>query len=176
MFVLVQIRDTIKVPPCHFGKDPLTALTDEIHKKYSNRVIANTGLCICVYDIESYGDPLLYPGDAATHTLCVFRLVVFRPFRGEILLGKVTTQDRTGLVGTSSPFRRTVRVSTRHVVRDLTCVCFGNCVQSCQTVSLGFSIDVFVPAADLQDPSELYVAPFFDSVCAPFPACGYSTE
>ena len=64
-----------------------------------NQVIPNVGLCVCVYELESYGDALLYPGDASTHTSCVFRLVVFRPFKNEILQGKLTDQDRTGLVG-----------------------------------------------------------------------------
>jgi len=38
MFVLSTIRDNVKVKPQHFSKPKLTAVTDEINKKYSNKV------------------------------------------------------------------------------------------------------------------------------------------
>ena len=39
MFELVTIQDSIKLPPATFGQDQIEALTEEIDKKYSNKII-----------------------------------------------------------------------------------------------------------------------------------------
>ena len=38
MFVQIVVKDTIKILPSQFGKDYATALIDQIHTKYSNKV------------------------------------------------------------------------------------------------------------------------------------------
>ena len=74
MFVVSLIRDVIKVQPADFNKsilifswlqilyiiefyftDRIEALTDEIDRKYCNKVIDDVGLCICCYDIQKIG-------------------------------------------------------------------------------------------------------------------------
>lgn len=93
MFTLVTIKDKIRIEPDHFSKDYLIALKDEIHAKFSNKILPEVGLCISIHDILLIGDPYIYPGDGASHTETTFRLVVYRPFVGEILSGKIMACD-----------------------------------------------------------------------------------
>ena len=66
---------------------------------FKEQVIADVGLCVAVVGLDSIGDPLIYPGEGASHTVCSFRLAVFRPFRNQVLVGTLINCDATGLVG-----------------------------------------------------------------------------
>lgn len=97
MFVLTKITDIIPIQPAEFSRPTEEALENVINTKYANRVIHNTGLCICLYDIESIGDGMIKPGDGASYIKTVFRMVVFRPFVGEILVGWISSCTEEGL-------------------------------------------------------------------------------
>lgn len=55
---------------------------------FSTQVLLDCGLCICFYDLLEAGDPIVYPAEGCCHQAVAFRLVVFRPFVGEIIIGK----------------------------------------------------------------------------------------
>lgn len=97
MFVLSKISDLIRIDPQNFAAPLAEALEDEINKKYANRVIHNLGLCICLYDIEYFEDGMTRNGDGGVFIKCKFRLIVFRPFIGEILVGWVSSCTEEGL-------------------------------------------------------------------------------
>lgn len=42
---------------------------------------------------------MLHSGDGGAHIVAVFRLVVFRPFPAQVLIGKVRACDHTGIMG-----------------------------------------------------------------------------
>jgi DNA-directed RNA polymerase III subunit RPC8 len=71
-------------------------------------VILDVGLCICVFDLMEFDEALLYAGDSAAHIKVIFRLVVFRPCIGEILLGKIKNCNDEGLHGDSETIRPSV--------------------------------------------------------------------
>ncbi|KAH7815702.1 putative DNA-directed RNA polymerase III subunit RPC8 [Monocercomonoides exilis] len=52
-------------------------------------LIPNVGLAITLFDIQSYGELKIHPGDADAYCVAKFRLIVFRPFPNEILVGTV---------------------------------------------------------------------------------------
>ncbi|KAG9416794.1 DNA-directed RNA polymerase III subunit RPC8 [Aphanomyces cochlioides] len=89
MFVLCRIADVIQVAPDFFAADYSSVLIEEIDRKYANKVIADVGLCITHYDFIEIGDAYIHPSDGTSHTEVIFRMVVFRPFIGEILKGKI---------------------------------------------------------------------------------------
>lgn len=97
MFNLTVIEDVIRMEPDQFGQDTEKILQLEINRKYANRVVHNVGLCICIYDIESYGDGLIKPGDGAVYVKTKFRMIVFRPFIGEALVGWVSSCTEDGI-------------------------------------------------------------------------------
>ncbi|KAK6645463.1 hypothetical protein RUM43_001740 [Polyplax serrata] len=100
MFVLAEIRDYIRIAPCNFHKPLKDAISEEINKKLANKVVMNVGLSIALWDITELGDSHIIPGDGCFHTRVCFRYVVFRPFLTEILVGKVKSCSREGVVVT----------------------------------------------------------------------------
>lgn len=97
MFVLVTLKDTIRIPPNKFDVPMKQALTDEINERLANKVIVDVGLCITFYDIVKLGESFLFQGDGASHTVVTFRYIVFRPFVGETILGKIKSSTREGI-------------------------------------------------------------------------------
>jgi DNA-directed RNA polymerase III subunit RPC8 len=60
-------------------------------------VLLDVGLCIGFYDFEEVGDPYVYPAEGACHQYVRFRLIVFRPFVGEAIIGRVYKVTSEGL-------------------------------------------------------------------------------
>ena len=87
----------MQIQPRDFGKDLLEAITAALNEKYPNRVVPQLGLCIALYDVVAVGEAQIHPGSAAHHTHVEFRLVVFRPFVGEVLEGTIIGCDEAGL-------------------------------------------------------------------------------
>ncbi|OBZ73713.1 DNA-directed RNA polymerase III subunit rpc8 [Grifola frondosa] len=97
MFVLSIIKDTVAVHPSQFGLPPEQAVTNELNKKYANRVLHDVGLCICVFDLSEVGEGKVRYGDGCLWYKVVFRLVVFRPFPSEVILARVKSSDEEGI-------------------------------------------------------------------------------
>jgi len=97
MFLLTVIEDKIKILPSQFGRNSLDVLKEQVEIKYTNRIILDVGLCITFYDFIDVGDPFLYPSEGSSIQVVRFRMVVFRPFIGESIVGKVTKSTKEGL-------------------------------------------------------------------------------
>jgi len=97
MFQLARVQDTVHIQPSEFGKSILVAVRDALNCKYPNKVVRNLGLCVALFDILHIGESHLHPGSAAHHTAVEFRIVVFRPYVGEILTGNVVSCDDEGV-------------------------------------------------------------------------------
>ncbi|CAG5122308.1 unnamed protein product [Candidula unifasciata] len=97
MFVLVQMKDTVRIPPRLFNLDTMDAIREALNKKFANKVVYKVGLCIALWDIETVEDSYIFPGDGATHTIVHFRYVVFRPFVDEILTGRIKSSSKEGV-------------------------------------------------------------------------------
>ena len=97
MFELVLVKDMIRVQPAEFDTDRLQALTHEIDRKFSNRVLEDVGLCICLFEFEAVGDAQVFPSHGCAFTEVTFRMLVFRPFVNEVLVGKLVGMNEAGL-------------------------------------------------------------------------------
>lgn len=97
MFILSELSDLVRVPPQSFGAPLHGVLRDELHQKYSNRVITNLGLAVAVWDLLDIQDGLLKPGDGAAYVEVKFRMVIWKPFVGEILSGWVADCTPEGI-------------------------------------------------------------------------------
>ncbi|RMZ85296.1 hypothetical protein DV738_g43, partial [Chaetothyriales sp. CBS 135597] len=97
MFILTTISDLVALPPHSLYNRDVDNLTDRLNSKYSNRVIPRIGLCICLYDILNYSDGLVGAGTGNVNVNVEFRMIVFRPFKGEILTGVIKRCTREGL-------------------------------------------------------------------------------
>ena len=97
MFVLAVVRDTIRVSPAAFGKAPASALRDEVDARYSGRVLSDVGFVVCCESAKTLGDGLVHALDGGATYQSEFRLLVFRPFVGEVIRGTVEAADESGL-------------------------------------------------------------------------------
>jgi DNA-directed RNA polymerase III subunit RPC8 len=115
MFILSIIKDVIKVNPQNFAKSKLTSIQDELNIKYANKVLHNVGLCIRVWDITTLGDCVIPPSqDGSFHVKVEFRLIVFRPFIGEILECKVQSCGTEG-IRVALDFFDEISISYKHL-------------------------------------------------------------
>ncbi|XP_062588600.1 DNA-directed RNA polymerase III subunit RPC8-like [Saccostrea cucullata] len=97
MFVLAEMKDTIRIPPWLFHIKFNDAVIEALNKKLANKVVHNVGLCIALWDITKLEDSYIFPGDGASHTVVHFRYVIFRPFMDEILTGKTKSCSKEGV-------------------------------------------------------------------------------
>lgn len=97
MFVLSKFTDIVKLAPQSFSIATETALTSAINSKFSNRIVKDVGLCICLFDILHSSDGIVRTGDGCAYVTVEFRLVVFRPCTGEVLTGKIENCSEDGI-------------------------------------------------------------------------------
>ncbi|EJD43716.1 hypothetical protein AURDEDRAFT_145291 [Auricularia subglabra TFB-10046 SS5] len=97
MFQLAIIKDTIPLLPATFSIPAEQALKFELNKKYANRVLHDVGLCVCVFDLIHAGEGKVRYGDGCLWHKVTFRLVVFRPFKSEVLLATVQSSSEDGI-------------------------------------------------------------------------------
>jgi DNA-directed RNA polymerase III subunit RPC8 len=157
----------IQISPTDFVKPSAQAIEDNIHDKYSNKVLQDVGLCICFWDMLKASEGLISQGDGMVNvngrfgfpasgnpfaTECnthswlavVFRLVVFRPFKGEIIQGSIIDANPEGLRSTAT---------TNLTSKDSTLA------DQHFPVGLDFFSDIWIPASNLFDGSALLVPP-----------------
>jgi DNA-directed RNA polymerase III subunit RPC8 len=60
----------------------------------TDKVVPKIGLVICVYDILDIQGGFVYPSDGAAIYDVKFRLVVFLPFIGEVLVGRLASSSK----------------------------------------------------------------------------------
>lgn len=97
MFILSTLEDNVRIAPQDLGKPPAVAITTALEKSFLDKAVAGLGLVVTLYDILSIGDGYVYPSDGGAHYKVCFRVVVFRPFRDELLVGKVHKMTKEGM-------------------------------------------------------------------------------
>ncbi|GLI80606.1 DNA-directed RNA polymerase III complex subunit Rpc25 [Penicillium ochrochloron] len=97
MFILTTISDLIQIAPEDFSKLSAVAIEDNINEKYANKVIQKIGLCVSFYDLLESSDGLIGHGTGLVNVNVKFRMIVFRPFKGEIMLGKISSSTDKGI-------------------------------------------------------------------------------
>lgn len=97
MFILAKMSDLVQIEPEDFSKHSIVAIEDNINAKYSNKVIQKIGLCICLYDLLWTSEGLIGHGNGLVNANVEFRMVVFRPFKGEVMLGRIQSSTPAGI-------------------------------------------------------------------------------
>ncbi|KAF8820129.1 Rna polymerase Rpb7, N-terminal domain-containing protein [Cardiosporidium cionae] len=97
MFLVSLISDTIPTAPSEINLDVNAVLTSCIQAKYVNKVIDQVGLVVGIYDILRITDSIILPADGRVHYKVNFRLIIFKPFLGEILDGTLIEANSSGM-------------------------------------------------------------------------------
>ncbi|KAI5237641.1 hypothetical protein E4T43_07933 [Aureobasidium subglaciale] len=95
--IKVTIADLIQISPQDFEKRSAQAIEDNINAKYADKVIHKVGLCVALYDILQTSEGLIGHGTGIVNVNVDFRMIVFRPFKGEILTGKIMSSSDMGI-------------------------------------------------------------------------------
>jgi DNA-directed RNA polymerase III subunit RPC8 len=110
MFFLLTLKDTIKIAPRKFDKDVRAMLQDQIHKKYSNKVVPGEGLCLFLHSIKHVDKCNLHVSFGEGFFRVTFVLAVFRGVSYEVMKGTVVEIDKSG-VQIELPFFRDIYVT-----------------------------------------------------------------
>lgn len=95
--MLSRITDLVRIPPDQFHRETVEAVTHELNSKYANKVVPHVGLCISVYDVLEVAEGQLRPGDGGSYVRVICRLLVFKPFVGEIVTGWISQCTSEGV-------------------------------------------------------------------------------
>lgn len=87
MFQLTIISDLIRIPPDLFNLPIEVSVKQELNVKHANKIIPKLGLVISVFDLIECDTGLFKPGDGAMYVTVKCRLLVFKPFIGEVIQG-----------------------------------------------------------------------------------------
>lgn len=63
MFVIAELKSTVKVHPSQFSKNLAEVSKFELNKKLANKVLHNVGLCISFREVVEFGDSCILPND-----------------------------------------------------------------------------------------------------------------
>uniref|UniRef100_A0A803LML4 DNA-directed RNA polymerase subunit n=1 Tax=Chenopodium quinoa TaxID=63459 RepID=A0A803LML4_CHEQI len=97
MFMLSEIEHRLRLPPKLLDRPLEEAIKGELESIFLDKVIAKTGLCVSIYDIKSIDGGFVLPVDGAPTYTVVFRMVMFRPYVGEIIAAKLKNSNKKGL-------------------------------------------------------------------------------
>ena len=117
MFVLTKIQDIVRVHPSQFSLSRLQAVTDVLNLKYSYKILSDIGLCLQVYDVHSISEPVVHAcQDGSYQCTTVFRMIVFRPMEGQVLMGKIKECDAKKGVRVSMEFFDDIYIPAQYLM------------------------------------------------------------
>lgn len=97
MFCVCTLEESIRVEPKDLGKPRAAAVSRVIEDLFIDKVIQDLGLIVTLYDIVNIASGFVHHSDGGARFLTTFRVVVFRPFPGEVIVGKLKRVTREGL-------------------------------------------------------------------------------
>ncbi|UCE11911.1 MAG: DNA-directed RNA polymerase [Candidatus Thorarchaeota archaeon] len=89
MYSIVTVSDIVRIPPNEFDKPMEEAAVTHLRKGSENVLDRDVGLMIAVIGIDEIKKGRLMPGDGATYHQVTYRVLVFKPVRGELIEGNV---------------------------------------------------------------------------------------
>ena len=111
MYYIYNVKDTFKMPPDQFGEDIAKVAASVLQKKYEGMIDKDMGVIVCVFDIGSVSDGIVYPGDPATHHDADFKVLAYMPQVEEVVAGDVTELADFGAFVRIGPVDGLVHVS-----------------------------------------------------------------
>ncbi|KAL7722233.1 DNA-directed RNA polymerase III subunit RPC8 [Entamoeba marina] len=96
MYIVTHLVDSFKIPPARLDHI-LQCVIGEINSKYQNKMIEGKGIGVMLYDIEKIHDGVIQIGTGDVYYDVAFNYVVFKPFQGEVIEGKVLRSLSSGI-------------------------------------------------------------------------------
>ena len=96
MYVVETISDNFKVAPSKLSHIMRT-LIESIESKYQNKMIEGKGIGITLYSLVKIDQGEIMVGTGDVYYNVVFNFIVYQPFVGEVIEGKVLRSLSTGI-------------------------------------------------------------------------------
>ena len=91
MFFLVERKDTLALHPRHYTSSLSSLLLSQLRAKVEGKCTGRYGYTILVTMMREVGAGVLDPDTGYAHFPVSYLALVFRPFKNEVLVAKVTT-------------------------------------------------------------------------------------
>lgn len=91
--MLTRLEDSVRVDPGQMGMPTAIAVEEQIKALYFDKIIHNVGLVVSLYDLVSIDGGDVHNGDGGVRFSVHFNLVMFRPFEGEVMLGRIVNSN-----------------------------------------------------------------------------------
>lgn len=89
MYYVINVRDTLRVPPSRFDEDLSKVLVEIARESFEGQIDADLGFIVAVTGIENIYRGKLIPGDGGAYYECDFTILCYRPEEGEIVTGEI---------------------------------------------------------------------------------------
>ena len=111
MFKLIEVEDTVRIPPSKFGEPLEKVASEELGAKYEGVVSKGLGYVVAVVDTKTRPRGKIIPGDGATYHQMIFTLLIFKPEIQEIVEGEIVELEDFGAFVRIGPIDALLHVS-----------------------------------------------------------------
>jgi len=121
MYYVSSITDTLRVPPDRFDQNLSSILLDLARDSLEGKIFPDLGYIVSVMEAEEIGKGKLIPQDGGAFYPCNFKVLSYKPERGEIVEGKVNDITSFGIflqVSTIQPLCHISQVGNDHFRYD----------------------------------------------------------
>lgn len=117
MFFLRELSHTILLHPSYFGAQLEDYLKQKLYEDVEGTCSGKHGYIVSVIQINSIGEGKILPSTGQARFRCWYTAVVMKPFKGEVVDGKVVNVNKMGFFAMVGPLQ--VFVSSHLVQPDM---------------------------------------------------------
>lgn len=111
MYRIVEMSDTVRIPPDKMGGDMTRVLEELVHTSFEGRMTKTHGITVLTTDVEPLDQGTIIHGDGAIYQRVKFNALVFRPESQEIIDGIVCEVVEFGMFVHIGPLDALVHMS-----------------------------------------------------------------
>jgi DNA-directed RNA polymerase subunit E' len=111
MYKLLDVSDSVRVPPDKFGFSLEEAVKASLEERLEGFIDKNLGVILSVISVGNIGEGVIYPGDGALYYPAEFQLLTYLPEQHEIVKGEVIDVTEFGVFVRMGPVDGMVHVS-----------------------------------------------------------------
>lgn len=97
MYKLIEIEDTIRIPPNLFSKPLKEAALEVLKENFEGKVIENIGVIVSILDVDVSEYGYLTFNDGSLYHTARFKVLAFSPVNQEVVEGEVVLVEKIGI-------------------------------------------------------------------------------
>uniref|UniRef100_A0A5K3FIY3 DNA-directed RNA polymerase II subunit RPB7 n=1 Tax=Mesocestoides corti TaxID=53468 RepID=A0A5K3FIY3_MESCO len=103
MFYHIRLEHEILLHPKYFGPNLIETVKAKLFSDVEGTCSGKYGFVVAVTNIDHIGAGILLPGRGFVQYHIVYRAIVFRPFKGEVVDALVTQVNKVGIFAEAGP-------------------------------------------------------------------------